>query len=99
MAGERHDLGHDLAIKRGGQLEAPEVESTDDVGHYCRQEIGIAEILPLRAECQEETLACLEPFRFHNMSRTTWRVVAEYVLLSRIMSCPGRRRGDRLGMT
>ena len=73
-AGDRHDLGHDLAVERRGELEASRVEAADDLGDRRRREVGIARVLALGAEGQEEVPAGARPSA-SRIGRTTSRVV------------------------
>ena len=58
--GDRHDLGHGLAIEQLGQPAAGRVDPAHDLGNALGGEVRIARILPLGTEGQEEIAARLQ---------------------------------------
>ena len=60
-AGDGDDPDDHLAVQRRGELEAGRVEAADDLGDGGRRELGVARVLALGAEGQEEVDARPEP--------------------------------------
>ena len=60
-AGDGHDPDDDLAVEGDGQLQAGRLEAADDLGDGRGRELGVARVLALGAEGQEEVDARFQP--------------------------------------
>ena len=74
-AGDGHDPDDDLAVEGDGELQAGGIEAADDLGDGRGRELGVARVLALGAEGQEEVDARRRARRRRAAGSTTSRVV------------------------